>query len=78
MSPPPLGHRELAVAGLAALRRARVRAEDVARATGTLLVFAENGRVVHVRPADAAATQPPVLAVAEPHESPEADPSPKA
>ena len=43
-------HREFALLGLAALRRARVRAEEIARATGTDLVFVENGRVVHVTP----------------------------
>jgi len=35
---------------LPALRRARKRAEEIARQTGTALVIARNGRPVHVRP----------------------------
>lgn len=36
---------------LAALRRARQRAERLAQMTGTCLVFAEDGKPVRVRPA---------------------------
>jgi len=36
--------------GLAALKRARIRAEAVAAATDTDLVFERNGRLVRVRP----------------------------
>jgi transcriptional regulator with XRE-family HTH domain len=35
---------------LAALKRARLRAEEVARATGTQLVQWENGKIVYVDP----------------------------
>jgi hypothetical protein len=35
---------------LAALKRARLRAEEVARATGTKLVQWENGKIVYVDP----------------------------
>mgnify|MGYP001595463304 CR=1 FL=1 len=66
MSSTPWTPEAEAAAGLAALRRARVRAEEIARATGTLLVFAENGRVVHVRPGAPAAPSSPAAAVAEP------------
>jgi len=44
-----------AVAGLAALRRARKRAERIALATGTFLVQAVNGKPVLVRPKPEAA-----------------------
>ena len=44
-----------AVAGLAALRRARKRAERIAFATGTLLVQAVNGKPVLVQPKPEAA-----------------------
>lgn len=40
---------------LAALKRARLRAEAVAAATGTALVFAINGELVRVRPEPARA-----------------------
>lgn len=65
MSEPTPRHREFALAGLAALRRARVRAEEIARATGTLLVFVEDGRVVHVRPAEKPASPALIRSVAE-------------
>jgi hypothetical protein len=35
---------------LAALKRARLRAEEIARATGTQLVQYENGQIVYVDP----------------------------
>ncbi len=62
-----------AAAGLAALRRARVRAEDIARATGTLLVFAEGGRVVFVEPRPAAEARPVVASVTENESLPRRD-----
>jgi hypothetical protein len=40
----------LALAGLAALRRARLRAIEIARATNTCLVVYRNGEIVLVPP----------------------------
>ena len=40
---------------LAALKRARLRAEAVAAATGTNLVFEKNGQLIKVRPSPAPA-----------------------
>jgi hypothetical protein len=41
---------------LAALRRARQRAERLALVTGTCLIFAENGKPVRVQPTAIAST----------------------
>ncbi|HUT77997.1 MAG TPA: hypothetical protein VM285_09940 [Polyangia bacterium] len=45
-----LGVKEEAVAALAALRRARRRAEELAAATGTALIQAIDGKPVRVPP----------------------------
>jgi hypothetical protein len=42
---------------LPALRRARKRAEEIARETRTALVIAVDGRLVRVRPRDTGRTQ---------------------
>jgi hypothetical protein len=47
VTPPPL-----ALAALAALRRARLRAIEVARATKTCLVVYRDGRIVRIPPED--------------------------
>jgi hypothetical protein len=58
MNPKPIEHAntpDLALA-LPALRRARKRAEEIARATNTALVEVQDGQVVRVRPEARAST----------------------
>lgn len=43
---------------LAALKRARLRAEEIARATGTHLVEVHDGKVVFVQPPPLRASEP--------------------
>lgn len=59
-TPPPVrpSKDNLFVAALAALRRARKRAEAVARATGTDLVESVDGKPVRVPPPVAATPDP--------------------
>ena len=55
MNPKPIEQArtpELALA-LPALRRARRRAEEIARATNTAIVQVEDGRVVRIKPSSA-------------------------
>lgn len=60
MNPRPIEEARTPLLALAlpALRRARRRAEEIARSTRTALVFAEGGRVVSVRPKDGTLDRP--------------------
>lgn len=48
---------------LAAMKRARLRAEEIARATGTHLVEVHDGKVVFVQPPPLSAAEPVAEAV---------------
>lgn len=57
---PPLSkQRQAEIAGaLAALKRARIRAEEIAAATGTSLIFWQDGRTVRVEPRPSSNDEP--------------------
>lgn len=54
MNPKPIEQSgsELLIHGLTALKRAAIRAREVARATNTYIVIQKNGKIVRLYPGD--------------------------